>query len=160
MKNLYNELIYLHCEKADLLRVIKAYYYYSTSDKEIIEKIIDIHTNVSEEINKISEEMKTYYDKIRNIIHNMNSSINMNLPRKKKDLSLSQDLLKLKNISKDIDTFYFANTFNKWIDVVLYQINIFRLINVVPNISYLFKDFKSFKNFKLYEIKDNSFKPL
>jgi len=161
MRILYNELICLHCEQEDLLRVIKAYYYYySNYDKEIINKIIKIHTDNSEKINGITEKMKTYYDKIRNIIHNMNSNLNMSFSRKKKDLNISQDLLKLKNISKDIDTLYFVNNFNNFIDIVLYQLNIFRLINVSPNISYLFKEGKTFRNFTIREIKNDSFKSL
>jgi len=154
IKLLYTESICLHCEQADLLRVIKAFYcYYADSGDEAIRQLVNIYTENTTKINRIYEDMKTYYDKIRNIIHNINSTLPINFTRKK----MPQDLLKLKSISKEIDVFYLSNDYSKYINGVLYHMNIYRLINLYPNFSYLFKPGKSFKNFTFYEIKDKSF---
>jgi len=154
IKLLYTESICLHCEQADLLRVIKAFYsYYADSGDEAISQLVNIYTENTAKIHKIYEDMKTYYDKIRIIIHNISYFITSNIPRKK----VSQDLLKLKNISKEIDVFYLSNDYSKYINGVLYHMNIYRLINLYPNFSYLFKPGKTIKNFTFYEIKDKSF---
>jgi len=157
IKALFKELIFLNCEQEDLNRVIKTFYnYYIDADKEIINQLVNIYIKNKERINVISEEMKVYFDKIRNVIRNINSNIPMNSRRK----IVSQDALKLKAISKEIDIYYLSTDYSKYINGFLYQMDIFRLINLCPNVTHLFKPGKTFQNFTFYTIKDRSFLPI